>query len=266
MRIKSRITISRETQPSGQQPRLLASSPLWRSGATGVFDIRLRMGEKCTGARVPPLFAYSPDRRNFPPPHRVQPLASRLSVNSPNALSDADCIAKVKGGDRQAYDTLVLRYQDRLYNTLIRLTGSTDDAMDVAQDAFVQAYRKIDTFQHKAAFYTWLYRIAFNLAMSHARKRRPLTVLDSTDATHSIESTDTHSPAEHLESVERVAAVKAAIDELADEHRQVVVLRELEGCDYEQIADILEIPIGTVRSRLFRARAQLKEKLASTVE
>jgi RNA polymerase sigma-70 factor, ECF subfamily len=191
----------------------------------------------------------------------------RLPVNSPNELSDADCIARVRGGDRTAYDTLVVRYQDRLFNTLARLTSSADDAMDIAQDAFIQAYTKIDTFQGKAAFYTWLYRIAFNLAMSHGRKRRPLTVLNAGDTTRTIEpATTTDSPRECLEAAERVAAVQAAIHDLADDHRQVVVLRELEGCDYEQIAEILEIPVGTVRSRLFRARAQLKEKLASMVE
>ncbi len=188
-------------------------------------------------------------------------------MNSPNELTDADCIARVKGGERAAYDTLVVRYQDRLFNTLARLIGSADDAMDIAQDAFVQAYTKIDTFQGKAAFYTWLYRIAFNLAMSHVRRRRPLTVLDGDETTRTIEPVaTTDSPTDCLESAERVAAVQAAINALADEHRQVVVLRELEGCDYEQIAEILEIPVGTVRSRLFRARAQLKEKLASMVE
>lgn len=194
-------------------------------------------------------------------------LTHRLSVKSSNELSDADCIAKVRGGDPAAYNTLVVRYQDRLFNTLARLIGSADDAMDIAQDAFIQAYTKIDTFQGKSAFYTWLYRIAFNLAMSHARKRRPLNVLDGDETTRTIEpAAITNSPAECMESAERVAAVQAAISDLADEHRQVVVLRELEGCDYEQISEILEIPIGTVRSRLFRARAQLKEKLASLVE
>lgn len=192
---------------------------------------------------------------------------NRLSVNSPNELSDADCIAKVRGGDRTAYDTLVVRYQDRLFNTLARLTGSADDAMDIAQDAFVQAYTKIETFQGKAAFYTWLYRIAFNLAMSHGRRRRPLAVLDGDETTRIIEpASTTESPSAGLEAAEKVAAVQAAISCLAGDHRQVVVLREIEGCDYEQIAEILEIPIGTVRSRLFRARAQLKEKLASMVE
>lgn len=186
----------------------------------------------------------------------------------PADKSDADQIAKARGGDRAAFDSLVLRYQDRLYGTLVRLTGSSDDALDVAQEAFVQAYIKLDTFRGKSAFYTWLYRIAFNLAMSHARKRRPLTIMDSSDDTkRSLEPAGSDaSPSEHLESVERVEAVQAAIGELAAEHRQVVVLRELEGCDYERIAEILEIPIGTVRSRLFRARAQLRDKLATAVD
>lgn len=188
-------------------------------------------------------------------------------MTSPIEQSDADCIAKARGGDRTAFDALVRRYQDRLYNTLVRVTGSTDDALDIAQDAFVQAYLKLDTFRGKAAFYTWLYRIAFNLAMSHRRKRRPLTIMDTGDTSPTIEPAASEcSPSAGLETAERAATVQAAIHDLADEHRQVVVLREIEGCDYEQIADILEIPLGTVRSRLFRARAQLKEKLATTVD
>lgn len=181
--------------------------------------------------------------------------------------SDADCIARARKGERGAFDELVLRYQDRLYNTLARLMGSEDDALDIAQDAFVQAYVKLDSFKETAAFYTWLYRIAFNLAMSEGRKRRPRTIMDHDDTTRKMEpmSLDA-SPSQPLETAERVAGVQAAIAELADEQRQVVVLRELEGCDYEQIADILDIPIGTVRSRLFRARACLKEKLATMVD
>jgi RNA polymerase sigma-70 factor (ECF subfamily) len=181
--------------------------------------------------------------------------------------SDADCIARARKGERGAFDELVLRYQDRLYNTLARLMGSDDDALDIAQDAFVQAYVKLDSFKENAAFYTWLYRIAFNLAMSEGRKRRPLTIMDHDDSTRGMEPTGLdQSPSQTLETAERVAGVQAAIAELADEHRHVVVLRELEGCDYEQIAEILDIPIGTVRSRLFRARACLKEKLATMVD
>jgi len=188
-------------------------------------------------------------------------------VSSQSHLTDADCIAAVRGGDRSAYDPLVNRYQDRLFRTLWQLLGSADDAQDIAQDAFVQAFVKLDSFQGNSAFYTWLYRIAFNLAMSHARRRRPTTGLDGDHNAPALEpAAPGSSPAECLESQERVRLVQAAIGELADEHRQVVVLRELEGFDYQQISEILEIPVGTVRSRLFRARVQLKEKLASTLQ
>ena len=181
--------------------------------------------------------------------------------------TDADCIARTRGGDRAAYDTLVIRYQDRLFNTLTRLLGSADDALDIAQDAFVQAYTKLDTFQQNSAFYTWLYRIAFNLAMSQARKRRPVTQMITDDKTCAIEPASVDAgPQDQLEQSERANLVHGAIGELCDEHRQVVVLRELEGCDYQEISDILSIPVGTVRSRLFRARAHLKEKLAAAVE
>ena len=185
----------------------------------------------------------------------------------PTEPTDADCIARARGGDRAAFDTLVVRYQDRLFNTLTRLMGSADDALDIAQDAFVQAYTKLDTFQQNSAFYTWLYRIAFNLAMSHARKRRPVNLMSTDDTTRTIEPASTDDgPADQLQQSERAALVHQAIGQLPDEHRQVVVLRELEGFDYQQIADILDIPVGTVRSRLFRARTQLKDKLATAVE
>lgn len=181
--------------------------------------------------------------------------------------TDADLVAAAVGGDRAAYDVLVGNYQHRLFNTLVRLTGSHHTAEDIAQDAFVQAYRKLSTFQGKSAFYTWLYRIAFNLAMSDARRRRPVTCLEGDQQTKAMaEPADTRdSPQQSAEAREQVELVQAAINQLADEHRQIVVLREIEGCDYQQIAEILEVPVGTVRSRLFRAREQLKTKLAATI-
>ncbi|WP_145245300.1 sigma-70 family RNA polymerase sigma factor [Aeoliella mucimassa] len=196
-----------------------------------------------------------------------QTFRSRTSVTVQPEPTDADCIARVRQGDRAAFDTLVVRYQDRLSTTLTRLMGSADDALDIAQDAFVQAFTKLDSFQQNSAFYTWLYRIAFNLAMSHARKRRPVSIMHTDDRTCTIEPASTESsPDDLLQQSERAAQVHAAIQQLPEEHRVVVVLRELEGCDYQQIADILDIPVGTVRSRLFRARTQLKEKLATMVE
>lgn len=201
---------------------------------------------------------------NFPAAASVEPCEPH-PLNQPELQSDQQCIAAVRGGDRDAYGSLVIKYQDRLFNTLARLVGSADDAQDLTQEALTQAYLKLDTFQGNSAFYTWLYRIAFNMAMSHHRKRLPATVLDGEPGSHIPEPVDRGgTPEDQMATRQRIESVKEAIGQLADDQRQVVVLREIEGCDYQQIADILDIPLGTVRSRLFRARMELKEKLAST--
>lgn len=200
---------------------------------------------------------------NFLPVPSVEPCEPQ-PLNRPEQQSDQQCIAAVRGGDRQAYGSLVIKYQDRLFNTLARLVGSADDAQDLTQEALTQAYLKLDSFQGNSAFYTWLYRIAFNLAMSHRRKRIPVTVLDGQPESRIPEPVDRgESPEELMATQQRIASVKEAIGQLPDDQRQVVVLREIEGCDYQQIAEILDIPLGTVRSRLFRARMELKNKLAS---
>ena len=194
-------------------------------------------------------------------------LAGRLGDHTQGEPTDRQVIDRVLGGEGSAYGLLVRRYQDRLFNTLTRIMSSPDDAEDITQDALMQAYVKLASFQGKAAFYTWLYRIAFNLAMSHQRKRRPVTLPDPAGPHGSADPTaETPSPEECVMTAERVGEVQEAIAQLGDEQRQVVVLREMEGCDYEQIAAILEIPIGTVRSRLFRARQELKAKLTPSAE
>ena len=175
---------------------------------------------------------------------------------------DAQLIEATRAGDAEAFGRLVERYQDRLYNSLLRVLGSAEDARDVVQDAFVQAYVKLETFRGSAAFYTWLYRIGFNLAMSHARKRRPVTSLEQARENFGHEAVDGQPlPDAHLVRRERVQLVHAALAALSTEYRQILVLRELEGCRYDQIAEILDLPVGTVRSRLFRAREQLREQL-----
>lgn len=177
-------------------------------------------------------------------------------------------IAAVRGGDQKAFGDLVLKYQDRLFNSLTQLMGSPEDAQDITQEALVQAYLKLDTFQGNSAFYTWLYRIAFNLAMSHARKRRPIALGEGADDSPNRPEPVDHHPTPHQQMVtqEQIDSVQSAIDSLASEHREIVVLREIEGFDYEQIASVLDIPIGTVRSRLFRARMQLKSMLATATD
>ena len=176
---------------------------------------------------------------------------------------DAPLIAATLAGDHAAFGRLVGLYQDRLYNSLLRVLGSAEDAADIVQDAFVQAYTKLDTFRGSSAFYTWLYRIAFNLAMSHARRKHKATSLDGMKALVGVEPMDGRPTAETgvLEQ-ERAELVHAALAQLSIDYRQILVLREIEGCRYDQIAEILALPVGTVRSRLFRARLQMRDLLA----
>jgi RNA polymerase sigma-70 factor (ECF subfamily) len=175
---------------------------------------------------------------------------------------DAPLIAATLAGDSAAFGQLVGLYQDRLYNSLLRVLGSAEDASDIVQDAFVQAYVKLDTFRGSSAFYTWLYRIAFNLAMSHARRGRKTTSLDEMKSGLGSEPVDDQpAPEANMEQREQVEMVHAALAELSTEYRTILVLREIDGCRYEQIAEILDMPVGTVRSRLFRARLALREEL-----
>lgn len=178
--------------------------------------------------------------------------------------TDEAQVAAVLAGDREAYAVLVGRYQDRLFNAMLRMVGSRDDAADLVQDALVQAYVKLDTFRGAARFYTWLYRIAMNLALSHHRRRRPTASIEQAKDAAGEEPVDRAAgPEQRMLSAEQVGQVQTALDQLGDQHRQIIVLREIEGCSYETIAEILGLPVGTVRSRLFRARLQLKELLST---
>lgn len=177
---------------------------------------------------------------------------------------DAHLVRATLGGDKDAFGALVGRYQDRLFNTLLRFTGSRDDASDLVQDALVQAMVKLDSFRGDSQFYTWLYRIAMNLSLSQRRKRRPVASVDLARERAGSEPVDRGAaPEGNLMQQERAQLVQQALLQLADEHRQILVLREMECCSYDQIGEILDLPIGTVRSRLFRARLQLKEQLAA---
>lgn len=176
---------------------------------------------------------------------------------------DASLIAATLAGDNAAFGRLVGLYQDRLYNSLVRVLGSADDAADIVQDAFVQAYTKLNTFRGTSAFYTWLYRIAFNLAMSHARREHKTASLDGIKSLVGDEPMDGQPSAEQgvLEQ-ERAEMVHAALNQLSMDYRQILVLREIDGCRYDEIAEILDLPVGTVRSRLFRARLHMRDLLA----
>jgi RNA polymerase sigma-70 factor (ECF subfamily) len=175
---------------------------------------------------------------------------------------DFQLLDETLAGRSAAFGQLVAKYQDRLYNTLVHVTGSAEDARDVAQEAFVQAFIKLESFQRGSAFYTWLYRIALNLAISLTRRRTVHASVEEMRQQSGTEPTDTgDAPSERMERGERAAQVQAALANLAQEFRAVVVLREIEGYCYEEIAAMLEIPVGTVRSRLHRGRLLLREQL-----
>jgi RNA polymerase sigma-70 factor, ECF subfamily len=190
-------------------------------------------------------------------------LAARRPIQIESTVNDdAQLVKATLAGDRSAFGDLVERHQDRLYNTLVGVLGSRHDALDVLQDAFVQAFVKLDSFRSEAKFYTWLYRIAMNLALSHRRRRRPVVSVEDVKARLGSEPIDgRQGPEQAIEELERADILQQAIACLAEQHRQILVLREMDGCSYESIAEILDLPIGTVRSRLFRARMQLKEQL-----
>ena len=175
---------------------------------------------------------------------------------------DARLITETLRGDSSAFGLLVQKYQDRLFNTVMHITGCREEAEDLVQEAFVQAFVKLDTFHGDSAFYTWLYRIAFNFAISRRRRKRVEVSVDQTRENTGDEPIDDgESPDEQMLRKERAHQVQAALRRLSDEYREILVLREMEGCCYETIAEILDIPTGTVRSRLHRARAELRDQL-----
>lgn len=173
-------------------------------------------------------------------------------------------------GNRDAFGELVLKHQDRLFGTLVHVLGSVHDARDVSQEAFLSAYEKLGTFRREASFYSWLFRIAYNAAVS-SRRRTCLgrSSLDDQKSRIGLEPADLHSgtdPASHLQSQEAQEQVRLALEQLGPEYRDAVVLKEIEGLKYEEIAELLGCPVGTVRSRIHRARQLLREKLARVVE
>ena len=176
--------------------------------------------------------------------------------------SEEDLIQATLAGDTDAYGQLVNRFKDRLFNAMLNVVGNYDEAEDVVQDSFVQAYVKLHTFQGNSKIFTWLYRIAFNNALSRGRRRRAeLSIEQSRELTGTDPEDRTESPDQPLMRQEKIAIVHAALQQLTEEHRAILVLREMQDTSYEDIADILGINIGTVRSRLSRARNQLKLQL-----
>jgi RNA polymerase sigma-70 factor (ECF subfamily) len=177
---------------------------------------------------------------------------------------DRQLIAECLGGRREAFGELVSRYQARLYNAAMRLVDNPEDAADVVQDSFLNAFQALHAFKGDAEFFTWLYRIAFNTAISLKRKKRAAVSLDGSGPEAALEPDDPSEyikPGAALERNEEERQLQDAMNRLSHEHREVIVLKEIEGLKYEDIAEILGVPIGTIRSRLHRARLELRDLL-----
>ncbi len=184
---------------------------------------------------------------------------------------DALLVERVKRGDVKAFEMLVVKYQRRIERLIGRMVRDVDLVQDIAQETFIRAYRAIPQFRGDSAFYTWLYRIAVNTAKKTlmGMKRDPIVTesarasRDDDDETSRIESelTDGETPDAILASKEIANAVNASIEALSEDLRQAITLREIEGLSYEEIAEAMNCPIGTVRSRIFRAREAIALRL-----
>ncbi|MCZ6803875.1 MAG: RNA polymerase sigma factor RpoE [Proteobacteria bacterium] len=189
-----------------------------------------------------------------------------------NNVTDKQLIKRVKKGEKAAYDLLVLKYQQRIINLVSRFVRHQSDAQDVTQEAFIKAYRALPNFRGESAFYTWLYRIAVNTAKNHlaVQSRRPAESDYDVSEIEQIEGNaalkEQATPENLLLKDELQATVLKAIEDLSEDLRSAIMLREIDGLSYEEIATVMECPIGTVRSRIFRAREAINSEMRPLLE
>ena len=182
-------------------------------------------------------------------------------------ISDDQLVARVQKGDKRAFDLLVLKHQFKVHAIVSKYVKDYDEVNDVVQEAFIKAYRALEAFRGESAFYTWLYRIAVNTSKNYllARNRRPpsfdVDLGDAENAELSSQLQNLDSPDNILSRNELETVIDVAIKGLPADLRNALILREFEDLSYEQIADIMDCPVGTVRSRIFRAREALDEKI-----
>jgi len=194
-------------------------------------------------------------------------------MDKPN-VEEKVLIERCQQGDLEAFDRLVDKYASWVYQIAFRMTSNREDADDIAQEAFIRAFSAIGKFKQQSAFSTWLYRIAVNVCQDELKRRKrapqPMSTLqaddDSEDLTDQIAADQSSDPAEIVEAKERQRAVQQAIDSLPEHHRIVIILRDLQGLSYEEIAQVLGGRVGTVKSRINRARLALREKLEPDME
>ncbi|RZI41855.1 sigma-70 family RNA polymerase sigma factor [Herbaspirillum sp. HC18] len=179
-------------------------------------------------------------------------------------IDDQQCVMRARQGEGRAFSELVARYQDRVYRFLLRLTRSRDDAMDLTQDTFMRAYQSLDRWQPDALFRTWLFRIARNGAIDRFRRDK---VVEFVDLDEDADVPDhAAGPEAVLETAQRLRILEEALERLPAEYREIILLREIEGMSYDELAQVLGLQAGTVKSRLSRARAALLDMVQRRLE
>jgi RNA polymerase sigma-70 factor (ECF subfamily) len=214
-------------------------------------------------------------------PGRVQDQAMSIKAVQADAETAraVSLLNKSRGGDRGAFGQLVVLYQDRLFNAVVRLVGDRDEAAELTQEAFTRALAALDSFRGDSAPYTWLFRIAVNLSISRLRKEHRHRVFSLDRPTSGNGQSNRHDdqaaglidrvrqselePPAAMEQRERAEQVVAALGRVDPEYRAVLVMRDIEGFDYQQMADVMGLALGTLKSRLFRARVALRDELKS---
>lgn len=182
---------------------------------------------------------------------------------------DFDLISSFKSGDKSVFEQIILNHQDRIYNLCLYMLSNRQDAEDAAQDTFLKAYRSLNDFKPNASLYTWLYRIAVNTCIDYKRKPLLESLFRRSDTGEEMvieHPSDSPSPEKEYESKQIRGAIKKALKKLSPKLRAVIVLKEMEGISYEEIADTLDVSIGTVKSRISRARDELKTLLKNFTE
>lgn len=182
-------------------------------------------------------------------------------------LLDEELVRRVQRGDKKAFDILVQKYQHKIAQLINRYIKDPHEALDVAQESFIKAYRALPGFRGESAFYTWLYRIAINTAKNHLamRARRPsddeIDIEDAEQFESAVHLRDQETPEGLVLTEELARVIQSALEELPEELRTAISLREFEGMSYDEIAQVMNCPVGTVRSRIFRAREAIDKKL-----
>ena len=195
----------------------------------------------------------------------------RKGLMADNA-TDKEIIERVKGGEKEAYDLLVLKYQQRVINLISRFVKNHSDALDVSQETFIKAYRALPNFRGESAFYTWLYRIAVNTAKNHLTvQSRKITksdydVADIEQIEGNMSLTEQTTPESLLVKDELQETILKTIENLPEDLKSAIMFRVIEGFSYEEIAEVMECPVGTVRSRIFRAREMIDSKIKPLLE